>query len=59
MPERDAAEGEILRLVPEAGKDGLLLQPFRWEKDHYAASGEPQPPLTERLRALAPALWRS
>jgi hypothetical protein len=50
MPERDAAEGEILRLVPEAGKDGLLLQPFRWEKDHYAASGEPQPPLTERLR---------
>jgi hypothetical protein len=49
-PERDVAREVILGAAREAAQLGLLLYPFCWEHEHYPASDEPQPPLTEHLR---------
>ncbi len=48
--EREVAEEVVLGAARDAAKRGLLLYPFRWEHDYFAASGQPQPPLTEQLR---------
>jgi hypothetical protein len=50
MAERECAEQAIRDLARTAAIHRLLVYPFRWEKDYYPASGQPQPPLSEHLR---------
>ena len=57
MPERQVVDEEIANIQREAAKKSLVLEPFRWEKDYYAASGEVQPGLNEHLRRAELAVF--
>src|SRR6266542_2492415 len=50
MPERQAADDEIVATIREVTKRRLVLEPFNWVKDHLPTPLAPQPPIEVHLR---------